>query len=343
MRTRLPARQYGYPAQMSYLLLALAFGLLLAGAVVFTNAVEWAGIRLGLGTGAVGSILAAVATALPESVVPIVAIISGEETGQIAIGSILGAPLLLATLAMLLVGISTHAFAGRREQSTDLDIHAPTTARDLVVFMVFLMGALVLGLVGSEPVRIGAAVVFVLAYGAYVWRTVAHGGESGEEPGSLYFDPSKGDPPANIAIVGQVVAGIAGIVGGAELFVVEIEAISAEAGVSALVLALILAPLATELPEKANSILWSRRGKDALALGNITGALVFQSMIPVAVGLAFTPWGLTSPSMVAIVCAVLGGAGALLAVLRRRHFTLPWMLYWAVLYAGFVVYVALFG
>jgi cation:H+ antiporter len=140
-----------------------------------------------------------------------------------------------------------------------------------------------------------------------------------------------------------VAAGIAAIVGGAELFVTEIEEISAEAGVSALVLALILAPLATELPEKANSILWSRRGKDALALGNITGALVFQSMIPVAVGLAFTPWALTAPSMLAIVCAVLGGAGALVAVLRRRHFTLPWMLYWGVLYAGFVVYVVLFG
>ncbi|MGH3367793.1 MAG: hypothetical protein ACRDOY_11375 [Nocardioidaceae bacterium] len=108
-------------------------------------------------------------------------------------------------------------------------------------------------------------------------------------------------------------------------------------------LALILAPLATELPEKANSILWSRRGKDALALGNITGALVFQSMIPVAVGLAFTPWAFTTPSTLAVACALVGGALALYAVLRKRRLSLLEMSGWAVLYLGFVGYVAFFG
>src|SRR5699024_10063527 len=113
---------------MQFLLLAVSFALLLGGAIVFTNAVEWAGIRLGLGTGAVGSILAAVATALPESVIPVVAILTGEKTGQVAIGSIIGAPFVLGTLAMLLVAISTHVFASRREQNTDLEIHPATTA-----------------------------------------------------------------------------------------------------------------------------------------------------------------------------------------------------------------------
>lgn len=79
--------------------------------------------------------------------------------------------------------------------------------------------------------------------------------------------------------------GLGAIIGGPHLFVTEVESIAHDAGVSPLVLALILAPLATELPEKAKSILGSRRGKDALALGNITGAMVFQSMIPVVVGL----------------------------------------------------------
>ena len=50
-------------------------------------------------------------------------------------------------------------------------------------------------------------------------------------------------------------------------------------------LALILAPLATELPEKVNSFFWVRDGKDSLALGNISGAMVFQSTIPVGIGL----------------------------------------------------------
>ena len=57
-------------------------------------------------------------------------------------------------------------------------------------------------------------------------------------------------------------------------------------------LSLVLAPLATEMPEKANSVLWVRRGKDALALGNITGAMTFQATIPVVLGLVFTDWEL---------------------------------------------------
>src|SRR5262245_15517456 len=258
-------------------LLVVSFALTVAGAVVFTNAVEWAGLRLGLGSGAVGSLLAAVATALPESVIPVIAILSGEQSGQIAIGAILGAPFLLGTLAMLLVGVSTHAFAGRREQSERLEVHAPTTARDLLISSIFLLIALGLGLFGSQPVRIAAAVGFVLAYVLYAWRTVAHGGESGEAPDALYFDRRR-TAPRNALVFAQVAAGIVAIVGGAHLFVTEIEHIATSAGVSPLVLALVLAPLATELPEKANSVLWSRRGQDALAIGNITGALVFQSM-----------------------------------------------------------------
>jgi cation:H+ antiporter len=63
------------------LLLAAGFAAVLAGALLFTNAVEWAGSRLGLGVGAVGTILAAASTALPESVIPVVAM-SGETRTQ---------------------------------------------------------------------------------------------------------------------------------------------------------------------------------------------------------------------------------------------------------------------
>jgi cation:H+ antiporter len=88
-------------------LLPASFAILLAGALLFTNAIEWFGAKTKLGQGAVRSILAAVATALPESLIPIVAIIGGAQgSDDVAVGAIIGAPLLLATLAMMLVGIS---------------------------------------------------------------------------------------------------------------------------------------------------------------------------------------------------------------------------------------------
>jgi len=76
-----------------FLLLLASFAVILAGALIFTNAVEWAGNRLALGQGAVGSLLAAVGTAMPETLIPIVAVIGGAEgSGDVAIGAIIGAP-----------------------------------------------------------------------------------------------------------------------------------------------------------------------------------------------------------------------------------------------------------
>lgn len=330
---------------LTYVLLLVSFVLLLGGALIFTNAVEWAGYRLNLGRGAVGSILAAVATALPESVVPVIAIIStGPQKTAIAIGAIIGAPFLLGTLAMALVGIAALGFRGRREQGQQLRLHRRTTLRDLTVFLVFFSIALLLGIVGPAWLKTAAAVIFVVAYVTYVWLSIRRGGETSEEGelSDLYFDPSKQDPPANFQIAAQLLAGLGAIVGGAHLFVTQIEHIANMLGVSALLLALVIAPLATELPEKANSFLWVRGSKDPLALGNITGAMVFQSMLPVAFGMAFTSWNLTLAAIVAAGAAIAGGLLALVTVSATNRFPLAQVCGWLLLYVGSIVVIATF-
>ena len=112
-------------------------------------------------------------------------------------------------------------------------------------------------------------------------------------------------------------------------------------GVDALVLALILAPLATELPEKVNSFFWVREGKDALALGNITGAMVFQSTIPVGIGLLFTDWALSGNAILSIVLGVAGGLLAYESLHRAGVFKLPAVIGWFALYTAFLVAVVL--
>ena len=123
---------------MDVVFLLASFAVILAGALLFTNAIEWAGHRLGLGEGATGSVLAAVGTAMPETLIPIVAIIGGGEGSEdVAVGAIIGAPFLLATIAMALVGISALIFRARREQGARLDADIPTLDRDLIFFLVF--------------------------------------------------------------------------------------------------------------------------------------------------------------------------------------------------------------
>src|SRR5438552_16910247 len=129
-----------------------AFVLILVGAEVFTNGVEWLGIKLRISEGATGSILAAIGTATPESLIPIVAILfpNTPDADEIGVGAILGAPLMLGTLVMLLIGLTAFALRARRKRNT-LHVDAPHALRDLSFFLVMSTIALALALIPPEP------------------------------------------------------------------------------------------------------------------------------------------------------------------------------------------------
>jgi len=330
---------------MEAVLLLVSFAIVLTGALIFTNAVEWIGHRLEVGVGAVGSILAAVGTAMPETLIAIVALLGVKEGSEdVAIGAIVGAPFLLATLAMGLVGLFAYLYRDKRDQGVQLNVHRPTLERDLVFFLVLfgLAGALAWG--PPAPVRIAVGVVFLLAYVFYIRLTLRGGGEvqSEDSLNPLIFErraERREDPALALCII-QLLVGLGAMVGGAHLFVEELLHIAEDIGVEALVLALILAPLATELPEKVNSFFWVREGKDALALGNITGAMVFQSMIPVGIGLIFTDWQLNWHAILSIGLGIAGGLIAYESLHLARRFKLPAVIGWFALYASFIVAVA---
>src|SRR4051794_15594872 len=146
--------------RMTVLLMAAAFVLIIGGALLFTNGVEWLGERLNLGEGAVGSLLAAVGTALPESLIPVIAVLSGQPGWVgVAIGSIVGAPFMLATVAMVLVGLASLAFKRRRESGADLDAERRTPMRDLGVFVACFGVGIALGAGIPSPWGIVAALV----------------------------------------------------------------------------------------------------------------------------------------------------------------------------------------
>jgi cation:H+ antiporter len=328
------------------LLLLFSFAVVLAGALLFTNAVEWIGHKLELGEGAVGSILAAVGTAMPETLIAIVALLSVDEGSEdVAIGAIVGAPFLLATLAMGLVGLFAYLYRGKREQGVQLNVHRPTLERDLLFFLALFSLAGLLAWGPPAAVRIAVGIGFLIAYVLYIRLTLRGGGDVQDEEtlNPLIFErrAERREDPALALCVIQLLVGLGAMVAGAHLFVEELLHIADGIGVEALVLALILAPLATELPEKVNSFFWVREGKDALALGNITGAMVFQSMIPVGIGMIFTDWDLSGNAVLSIGLGVAGGVLAYESLHVSRRFKLPAVIGWFVLYASFIFVVAL--
>ncbi len=311
---------------MTIIELVLSLAAILGAAILFTNAVEILGERLNLGAGAVGSLLAAVGTALPETMIPIVAILGalilgtgGAAAGEIGIGAILGAPFLLATLALFIVGSAGLIYRGRRKTGSEITADRQTAIPDLAFFLPCFTLAAAAGIVPLPLVlKIVLAVVLLAAYVFYVVRTLKKDDEEeeGETPSNLTLWPSS-SPAPTWAVAAQLLGTIAVMAAGAHFFVGAVEHISVAVGIPAGLIALVLAPLATELPEKFNSVIWLRDNKDTLAIGNITGAMVFQSTIPVSIGILFTPWKLDFLTALAAVFAILSGIVFLGFLLRR--------------------------
>ena len=312
---------------MSIIELIVALAAILGAAALFTNAVEIMGERLNLGHGAVGSLLAAVGTALPETMIPIVAILGAvivgtgaAAAGEIGVGAILGAPFLLATLAFFLVGLSAIIYKERRKSGDEVIANREVTIPDLAFFLVCYTLAAGAGVV-RLPLILKAilAILLLLAYAYYVIRTIRKGGsaEEGEAPEQLTLWPFSSIAPT-WAVATQLVGTVIVMGFGAHFFVDAVGHMSLAVGIPAGLISLVLAPLATELPEKFNSIIWMRDNKDTLALGNITGAMVFQSTIPVSIGMLFTPWELGFLSAFSAVLALGSGVVFIGFLLRRR-------------------------
>jgi cation:H+ antiporter len=298
---------------MTIIELVLSLAAILGAAMLFTNAVEIMGDRLHLGAGAVGSVLAAVGTALPETMIPIVAIVGaalagsgGAAASEIGVGAILGAPFLLATLALFIVGAAALVYRSRRKTGSEITVDRQTAIHDLVFFLPCFTLAAAAGIVSLPLVlKILLAVILLAAYVVYVVWTIRSGGEAEEDvPEKLTLWRFDSEAPT-WAVAAQLLGTMAVMGYGAHLFVGAVEHLSKSVGIPAGLIALVLAPLATELPEKFNSVIWLRDNKDTLAVGNITGAMVFQSTIPVSIGVLFTPWHLDFLTAFAAVLAII--------------------------------------
>lgn len=342
-------------------LLLASFFVILAGAELFTNGIEWLGDRWGLGEGMVGSVLAAVGTAMPETMIPIIAIIfvGTQASEEVGIGAILGAPFLLSTAAMFVTGVAVLYFHRRGRRKDHLNINQVIVRRDLRFFLGMYVVAIAMGLPFFDKpfaARLLVGIGLVLAYVWYVRRTATDPKSEGTEGLSLLHSMRWGLSPQAIklledhglahpdtrSILVQVFVALVAIVVGAQLFVDKVQVLAQALQVAPLVLSLIIAPLATELPEKFNSVIWVRQRKDTLAMGNISGAMVFQSCIPVAVGLWFTPWILNEFAIASAVVAI--GAGVLMQVFLRTGNVLTGreLTSLGFFYAAFLVWVVVF-
>jgi cation:H+ antiporter len=242
-----------------------------------------------------------------------------------------------------------------------LQFNPDTAASDLQFFLGAYSLAFLAGFIPGQltPLRWLIAALLIPIYAIYMRRLLHTTTEQSDEelgplrliahiPNRLLPFEDWAASPGLGPILGQVALALALIIGGAQLFVGEIETIARGVGLAPLILSLLITPIATELPEKLNSVLWISRKKDTLAFGNMSGALVFQSAFPVTIGILFTEWTLSlrpgDPTFLpalSCVLALLSGASLLYFVRRHDTLHLPHLLTSGSLYVVFVAAVIL--
>ncbi len=328
-----------------WIMLLIALGIILLGATVFTNGLEWFGKKMQLSEGAVGSIFAAVGTALPETLVPLVAIIFGvgESGHKIGVGAIIGAPFMLGTLAFFISGMAVVWNRKKRADYPIMRVDTTVMRRDMEYFLILYTCAIAASFLGGHPIiKIVIALSLLLTYGSYVLITLRGSGNSESheieesEIDPCYFAPKSHDPP--MAVIGtQVLGSLLLIVWGSYIFVEKVQIISEQMGISPFILAMIIAPIATELPEKFNSVIWINKGKDTLAIGNVTGAMVFQGSIITAIGILMTDWQLNSAALLTVALTFASVGLAYLQIRIKKHLTPGTLLAGGAFYAIFII------
>lgn len=318
----------------------------------FLNAVEWLGASLKMGAIAVGSILAAVGTALPESLITIMALAVGKEgeKGGLAMGAALGGPLVVSTIAYSVAGFSLF-FAARAARTKGHDYggiesidHQDSTvlSHDQLWFLGIFASSILIGLLPHFPGKRWLGLVYFVIYGIYFVRELKADDDQASDEGlePLRFARNATKPPV-WAIWAQTLVTLAVIFASSELFVAQLDYLGPRWGLPAIATALLLSPVASELPETLNAYLWAKDDKVKLALANVAGSMMIQSTIPAGITMIFADWTFTPPALfaaIATMCCALW-----VHLLMRFHRLTPLRLgATVVFYLGFAVALILY-
>ena len=313
----------------------------------FTNTTEYLGCKLKLGNNATGSIFAVFGTSFPETIVPIIAIFGSLLTkkdiilGQdIALGAIIGSPFMLSTFALFLIGLT---LVISKRPKKELNLNYKNTTRQYKYFLFAYTIAILASFVSYKSIKIAIVIFLITLYSFFVYRTLIKSKQNFCENAldDLLFSKIFKIKKDLSCILIQFFASIIALGIFSHFFVKEIGYLSTALNISPVILSLIITPFATELPECINSIIWIKNNKDDLAMANVLGGIVFQSMIPTSIGIVFTPWVLNSDILLNAIIVIAFSAIFTLTTLSLNKIKLIPLLFGGIFYFGYLTYIIL--
>jgi len=252
---------------MDWLSIAGGLVVLTLGAEILIRGATALARRFGVSDLLIGLTLVGFGTSTPELVSSVQAALMGSP--GVAVGNVVGSN--IANILFIL-GISALI--------TPFAVDRKAFRRDGLVVLLATLAAIGVSLTGEFGRLAGAVFLAAIAlYIAYAFMTERRAPDSPEAEHHKAEAAALPEGPKSPALdILMAVAGLALLVVGAKFLVTGAIAVAAKLGVSETIIGLTIVAIGTSLPELVTSVMAAMRGKSALALGNVIGSNIYNTL-----------------------------------------------------------------
>ena len=277
---------------MNIILLLVGLGLIVLGADWLVDGASAIARRAGVSEFVIGLTIVGFGTSCPELVVSLTGAIQGNA--DIAIGNVVGSNIFNALFILGLTALLMPVSMTDANRKRDI----PITLSVSLLLICFGMSRTLFGIGAADSISRIEGAAFLLIFSGYLWYCFKFDAkEQGETPGQKHMK-------LPLAIT-AVVAGLAGLIFGGELFVDSATSLARSIGVSDKFIAITVLAGGTSFPELATCIVAAAKHRDQLALGNILGSNVFNILLILGCSSVITPLSFSGMDLVDVSALIL--------------------------------------
>ena len=260
---------------LDILLIIVGVALVLTGADRLTEGASSLARRMNMSELVIGLTIVAAGTSAPELFVSVASALKG--TPDLAVGNVVGSNIMNT---LLIVGV-TAMVAPMAISRTTVSKDIPFTVLASVLLIILCMdGFGSLAIAGHVITRLDG-LVLLLAFASFMVYTLSTAKQEQEVATGKAMPIWKG--------FFWVVVGLAFLVIGSNVFVDSASAVAHKLNVSDSIIGLTIVAGGTSLPELATSVVAARKGKSAIAIGNVIGSNVFNILMILGLTATISP------------------------------------------------------
>ena len=227
--------------------------------------------KAGLSEFLIGMTIVGIGTSMPELVVSLTGALKGNA--DIAIGNVVGSNIFNVLMILGVTALISPISITRENKRRDIPLNILAT----VLLICFGMQHTLFGVGGSDMINALEGGVFLILFAAYMYLSFKTGNVGDEKEEESEKESTK-DRSVFVAVI-MVIAGLAGLVFGGDVFVDSACRIALEAGLSDKFVAITILAGGTSLPELVTCVVAAAKNKGALALGNIIGSNISNILL----------------------------------------------------------------